>query len=610
MTPVQSTVVTTASMGRLPERDTGRPLSARGFGRLAQQFRGAGLWLSLWNRRGECVEVDEQGGRLWDTFWTRGQHFRDQLAALARTVCEADADPQSPPKGAADPLSLWRPDLAMIATRICRRRRSIGAVVGVAVTSPSLGEAFTRLCGMCALDSQATASAAADTRVVKEEWLSRLPELLRASVEQTRELEDYQEELEVLTRNLENTYEEQHLVYHISSMMALPQKPADMLRRVAGELLAVSRAAGLGFVISERACAGSAVDGAAEPLSCTLQDRVVQIGRAAPGLPELDRLAECVDLAAADSGFVLLNDATQRPGIEWAAPWLQHLVVLPLRHEQRVLGAMLAINCTDAGDFTSVDVQLLQAVADRVAAFLENQRLYDDVAHLLMGMLHALVNSIDAKDQYTCGHSERVAIISRALAQAVGLSVVDAERVYLAGLLHDVGKIGVPDAILCKPGKLTVEEFEAMKRHPEIGARILSRVQQIADLTPGILHHHERADGRGYPHGLPGKTAPLVGRIICLADCFDAMTTDRTYRPALPLSTAVSEVRRCAGTQFDAELAERFLRLDLRQLMKEARECSVGDPTISHIGALNAYLKDIRHGEPQSLSRTGVNQDR
>jgi HD-GYP domain-containing protein (c-di-GMP phosphodiesterase class II) len=170
----------------------------------------------------------------------------------------------------------------------------------------------------------------------------------------------------------------------------------------------------------------------------------------------------------------------------------------------------------------------------------------------------------------------------------------------MAGLLHDVGKLGVPDAILCKPGKLTVDEFDAMRKHPEIGARILSRVRQIADLLPGVLHHHERMDGRGYPHRLADKGIPLLGRIICLGDCFDAMTTSRTYRAALPLPLALAEIRRCAGTQFDPALAEMFLRLDHGHLLTEARESCKVDPTIGHTGALDAVL-----GGKDRLVRTG-----
>jgi putative nucleotidyltransferase with HDIG domain len=183
-----------------------------------------------------------------------------------------------------------------------------------------------------------------------------------------------------------------------------------------------------------------------------------------------------------------------------------------------------------------------------------------------MGLLHSLTSAVDAKDAYTCGHSERVALISRALAQRAGLTDQQVQRIYMAGLLHDVGKIGVPEAVLQKAGKLTDEEFDLIKKHPEIGARILRDVKQVQDIIPGVLYHHERYDGRGYPAKLAGEDIPLMGRIICLADCFDAMTSSRTYRKALPLETALEEIRRNAGTQFDPRLAETFLSIGVDRL--------------------------------------------
>src|SRR6185503_20535017 len=123
------------------------------------------------------------------------------------------------------------------------------------------------------------------------------------------------------------------------------------------------------------------------------------------------------------------------------------------------------------------------------------------------------------------------------------------DRIYMAAILHDVGKIGVPEAVLQKTGKLSPEEFEQIKKHPEMGARILGDIKQLQDIIPGVLHHHERYDGKGYPHGLSGEGIPLLGRIICVADCFDAMTSSRTYRKAMPLEVALPEMRRCAGTQ-------------------------------------------------------------
>jgi putative two-component system response regulator len=140
------------------------------------------------------------------------------------------------------------------------------------------------------------------------------------------------------------------------------------------------------------------------------------------------------------------------------------------------------------------------------------------------------------------------------------MSDLDVEKTYMAGLLHDVGKIGVPEPILQKAGKLTVEEFDVMKKHPGIGAKILGDVPQLEDVIPGVLCHHERYDGKGYPHGLAGKDIPQIGRIICLADCFDAMTSNRTYRKALPIEVAMAEIRRCAGTQFDPAISEIFLK--------------------------------------------------
>ena len=133
----------------------------------------------------------------------------------------------------------------------------------------------------------------------------------------------------------------------------------------------------------------------------------------------------------------------------------------------------------------------------------------------------------------------------------------------------------MPETVLQKTGKLTPEEFDQMKKHPEIGARILSDVKQLEDIIPGVLYHHERYDGKGYPSGIAGKDIPLMGRIICLADCFDAMTSNRTYRKALPLEVALSEIRRCSGTQFDPELAETFLRIapdEFRALLRDHQQ--------------------------------------
>jgi putative two-component system response regulator len=201
--------------------------------------------------------------------------------------------------------------------------------------------------------------------------------------------------------------------------------------------------------------------------------------------------------------------------------------------------------------------------------FLTNNMLYADLQDLLMGVLHALTATIDAKDPYTCGHSNRVAIISKRLAESMGLPAQRVQQIYLAGLMHDIGKIGVPESVLCNPGRLTPQEYEAVKKHPALGAKILGGIRQLDDVIAGILYHHERLDGRGYPQGLYGDEVPLDARIIGLADCFDAMSSDRTYRKALPLEAVVNEVRKCAGTQFAPEVVAHLLDWDLENLLKE-----------------------------------------
>ncbi len=184
---------------------------------------------------------------------------------------------------------------------------------------------------------------------------------------------------------------------------------------------------------------------------------------------------------------------------------------------------------------------------------------------MLSGLLHqfaeSLGNAIDAKDAHTRSHSEEVALVAFMLAQAMGLSPADADRVHVSGHLHDIGKIGVPDAVLLKAGSLTPEEWEHMRAHPVIGARIVSPVADLADegVAAMILHHHERWDGRGYPHSLRGEAIPLGARIIALADSLSAMLQHRPYRPAMRFEQAEAELLRCSGSQFDPAVVRAFV---------------------------------------------------
>jgi HD-GYP domain-containing protein (c-di-GMP phosphodiesterase class II) len=202
--------------------------------------------------------------------------------------------------------------------------------------------------------------------------------------------------------------------------------------------------------------------------------------------------------------------------------------------------------------------------------FIENGALFMDLKELFIGSLKALTSSIDAKDKYTHGHSERVAFISRWIAEKfTEIEPLEQEqiyKIYLSGLLHDIGKIGIDESVLRKNGKLTEQEWEHIKRHPSIGAGILGVIKQMRDIIPGILCHHERIDGRGYPQGLKGEQIPLAGKIVGLADSFDGMTSKRVYRDAMTVEEALEEIKRGLGTQFDERIGRLFLNSDVYKL--------------------------------------------
>jgi putative nucleotidyltransferase with HDIG domain len=170
----------------------------------------------------------------------------------------------------------------------------------------------------------------------------------------------------------------------------------------------------------------------------------------------------------------------------------------------------------------------------------------------------ALVTTLDARDRYTAGHSAAVAVYSRDVAQRLGLPAETQQLAHLSGLLHDIGKIGVPPGVLEKNGPLTLQERQKMEEHSVIGERILANVEAYAEIARIVRHHHERLDGQGYPDGLSGDDIPLISRIICVADAYNAMTSDRPYRDAMPVATARSRLLQAAGTQFDAEVVAAF----------------------------------------------------
>jgi len=245
----------------------------------------------------------------------------------------------------------------------------------------------------------------------------------------------------------------------------------------------------------------------------------------------------------------------------------------PLVNRNQVLG-LVYVDSHKANSFSRRDLGLLSALALKVAIAVDNARLYDDLRGLFYNTVETLVRTIQAKDQYTAGHSTRVSRYSLMIADKLGLSAKEKHWLYLAAMLHDIGKIGVPDDLLNRPGKLSEEEMERVRSHVQVGASMIEMLGEMHPIVPLIRHHHECVDGSGYPDGLKGEQIPLISRIIAVADMYDAMTSDRPYRKRRSHQFAVEEILGASGIKIDARVAEAFL-----EVLKDIVPATENSPT-------------------------------
>lgn len=236
---------------------------------------------------------------------------------------------------------------------------------------------------------------------------------------------------------------------------------------------------------------------------------------------------------------------------------LVSLISVPLKIKRRLFGWVALESFSRSMRFDEGHRKLLSIIGARAAASIENARLYEDLQATFQQTIEGLAKAIDKMDRYTSGHSDRVALYATFLSRRLGLPDDIVEVVRQSALMHDIGKIGCV-LNLNKPGKLTQEEYEVFKKHPQYGRDILEPIRFLHPLIPGVHLHHERWDGRGYPLGLKGNEIPLIARIIAVADAYDAMTSNRAYRRALPHDVALGEIERCSGTQFDPEVSAAF----------------------------------------------------
>jgi HD-GYP domain-containing protein (c-di-GMP phosphodiesterase class II) len=226
------------------------------------------------------------------------------------------------------------------------------------------------------------------------------------------------------------------------------------------------------------------------------------------------------------------------------------LICAPLTVHRRILGVIEVLNKLDGTEFGEQDLEAVVSVANTAAMAIENTRLHQTVLEAYTCTITALATAIDAKDPYTRGHSQRVMDYALLAGTYLAISNEDIETLEYAGILHDVGKIAIDSQILNKPGALSPAEWAIIREHPTIGANILKEIPFLEKASELVLCHHERYNGEGYPNGLKGEDIPIGARLIAVADAFDTMTTDRAYRPAMPVEYAVKELHNCSGSQF------------------------------------------------------------
>jgi HD-GYP domain-containing protein (c-di-GMP phosphodiesterase class II) len=247
-------------------------------------------------------------------------------------------------------------------------------------------------------------------------------------------------------------------------------------------------------------------------------------------------------------------------GVDEKTKWVtRSILAVPLIAKGKVIGVAEVLNKKGNRQFDKADQELFAALGNQIAIAVENASLYSDLDKLFLSSIRAIVEAVDAKDPYTRGHSGRVVDYALMIGRAITRDKDRLKEIEISAILHDVGKIGIPDKILGKPGRLTRREEKYMQRHPEFSAAIVEPIEMLKKHTRNILHHHERLDGRGYPSGLKGKKIPMIARLICIADAFDAMTTDRPYRRRRSRKAAFRELERNSGTQFDPKLVKIFI---------------------------------------------------
>jgi HD-GYP domain-containing protein (c-di-GMP phosphodiesterase class II) len=355
-------------------------------------------------------------------------------------------------------------------------------------------------------------------------------------------------EIEEVAEELSQSFEDLSLYARISTHMRSLRFSEEMLRGLIEELQETLRV-DLAFIeLPDRGQYNTIVS--APGLSDRVSDQEAFTHHLVQAVP--------LESSSLEQDYFIVNNSGNTPGFRELHTDAYRFLAVRVAHDATFDGWLGLVSFKLEEHFRQSELRLLQSMAKQISVLLANVDLYHDLEQFVINMVRSLVFAIEAKDVYTRGHSERVNRYAMLTAERLQIDEAEKNVLNWASILHDIGKIGIPESILNKPARLNDEEFKVIKGHPKKGHDILEPLEQLASCLPSILHHHERLDGKGYPHGLKGAEIPFLARIIAVADTFDAITSNRAYRSAKAAEKALAIVEEVAGTQLDPVVVEAF----------------------------------------------------
>jgi putative nucleotidyltransferase with HDIG domain len=383
------------------------------------------------------------------------------------------------------------------------------------------------------------------------ETLQHVCELLLDYVESRQCIKELQEETSNLSVHLTGTYEEISLLYRLTHNLKISKSDEELGQITLKWLEEVLPAKGFALQLIPVSDADKSVTHTARNSTILIKHGDCQLDN-----EEFSALMQHLDVKNNLRPVVINRQTTIQE--DWPFPSVRQMVVVPITEGANLFGWLAVFNHLTDAEFGTVEANLLNTVAAILGIHSGNIELYRQQSDLLAGFVRAFTSAIDAKDPYTCGHSDRVARIAVRLAKELGCDEQMLNTLYLSGMLHDIGKIGINDDVLHKPGKLSNEEFQHIKTHVDIGHRILRDLNNLKEVMPVVLHHHESWDGGGYPENLDGERIPLAARIVAVADAYDAMSSDRPYRDGMSMEKIKEILRNGAGKQWDPDVIDAF----------------------------------------------------